>query len=112
MVSRYVKTENDLSAVEETPRSPSPEETNRVSSSFVPKSIPVADARRHLDSRIHSSNNRELSGRINSLPPKTESQRFLRNEPVEIPLRSRTDRVQSLDSDSKVFILTFTHFQD
>ena len=96
--------------MEETPRSPSPEETNRVSSSYIPKSIPVADARRHSDNRIYSSNSRESSGRGNYWPSKTESQHFLRTEPVEIPLRSRTDHVPSSDNEPKVFLLSFYSF--
>ena len=100
-----------MSAVEETPRSPSPEETNRVSSSFIPKSIPVADARRQSDNRNHSSSSRESLGLGNLWPVKTESQHLLRTEPVEIPLRSRTDHVQSLDSEPKVIISVFNYFK-
>lgn len=64
---------------DDTPRSPSPEETKRVSTSFVPKAIP--DRRTDLDLRTdHSA--RIVSSRFlsNDLAP-----RHLRNEPVEIP---------------------------
>ena len=125
MKNRYIKTEND--AAEETPRSPSPEEANRVSSSFIPKSIPVGDSRRqHPDNRTISSSSssplllssspssssssktRESSGRGgNCRIPKTESQHLLRTEPVEIPLRPRSDHVQSAGPETKVLFHSY-----
>ena len=87
---------------DETPRSPSPEETNRVSSSYVPISIPVVDFRSmDTDERVsHSYGHGNIPGRDSHgcspsvKVPYEASPRSLRNEPVEIPLRSKPNEDQ------------------
>ena len=82
---------------DETPRSPSPEGVNCLSSKFMPKSIPVADVRMaDSDHRIKPYHQEKAVLDTYHMNNQYES-RSLRTEPVEIPtLRSLPPDVQAI----------------
>ena len=81
---------------DETPRSPSPEETSRLSSSFVPKKIP--DRRADLDLRLAQPTRFEPSK--DSYRSSSSDPRHLRTEPVVIPTTSQQQYRSSADTFS------------